>query len=113
MELTAYLTSLSVFQLFSRMPAAAAQGLLWGLMALGVFLTFRVLDIADLTVDGSFPLGGAISTVLVVNGMHPLLALLLVTGLLGLTACGGQTGDRRRVFIHAATAIRIDAATAA
>ena len=70
MELTAYLTSLSFLQLFSRMPAAAAQGILWGLMALGVFITFRVLDIADLTVDGSFATGGAV-TVMLLLGLLP------------------------------------------
>lgn len=88
MELTAYLTSLSVFQLFSRMPAAAAQGLLWGLMALGVFLTFRVLDIADLTVDGSFATGGAVTVMLLLAGWPAWAALLaallagVVTGLI-------------------------------
>ena len=68
MELTAYLTSLSFLQLFSRMPAAAAQGSLWGRMALGVFITFRVLDIADLTVDGSFATGGAVTVMLLLAG---------------------------------------------
>ncbi len=84
MELTAYLTSLSVFQLFSRMPAAAAQGLLWGLMALGVFLTFRVLDIADLTVDGSFATGGAVTVMLLLAGWPAWAALLaaLLAGVL-------------------------------
>ena len=48
MSLSAYFGSLSVANLLSSMPAAAAQGMIWGLMALGVFITFRVLDIADL-----------------------------------------------------------------
>ena len=61
MSLSAYFGSLSVANLLSRMPAAAAQGMIWGLMALGVFITFRVLDIADLTVDGSFATGGAVT----------------------------------------------------
>jgi putative ABC transport system permease protein len=71
---------------------AASQGILWGIMALGVYLTFRILDIADMTVDGSFATGGAITAVFVVHGLDPLLALLvafvvgmitgLVTGLL-------------------------------
>ena len=76
MELTAYLTSLSFLQLFSRMPAAAAQGILWGLMALGVFITFRVLDIADLTVDGSFATGGAVTVMLLLAGWPAWAALL-------------------------------------
>ncbi len=66
---------------------AISQGLLWGVMTLGVYLTFRILDIADLTVDGSFATGGALSAVLIVNGMDPLFSLLFaflvgrVTGL--------------------------------
>lgn len=54
---------------------AASQGVLWGVMTLGVFITFRILDFADLTVDGSFALGGAVSAVLIVNGCNPFLAL--------------------------------------
>ena len=57
--------------------ATLEQGLIYALLALGILITYSILDFPDLTVDGSFPLGGAISTVLVVNGMHPLLALLL------------------------------------
>ncbi len=58
-------------------PSTLEQGLIYALLALGILITYSILDFPDLTVDGSFPLGGAISTVLVVNGMHPLLALLL------------------------------------
>jgi putative ABC transport system permease protein len=74
------------------MEGAVSQGILWGIMALGVYLTFRILDIADMTVDGSFATGGAITAVFVVHGLDPLLALFvafvvgmitgLVTGLL-------------------------------
>lgn len=53
MELLTYLSSLSIPNLFSRMPAAAAQGIIWGIMALGVYITFRLLNVSDLTVDGS------------------------------------------------------------
>jgi len=56
--------------------ATAAQGVLWGLYALGVYLTYRVLDIADLTVEGSFPLGAAVSAALLVAGYTPLTAIL-------------------------------------
>lgn len=59
------------------LPSTLEQGLIYALLALGILITYSILDFPDLTVDGSFPLGGAISTVLVVNGMHPLLALLL------------------------------------
>ena len=59
------------------LPSTLEQGLIYALLALGILITYSILDFPDLTVDGSFPLGGAVSTVLVVNGMHPLLALLL------------------------------------
>lgn len=55
---------------------AVSQGVLWGIMTLGVFLTFRILDIADLTVDGSFATGGAICAVLLTRGMNPYLTLV-------------------------------------
>ena len=53
-----------------------SQGLLWALMAIGVYITFRVLDIADLTVEGSFPLGAATAASLLLAGCHPLLAMV-------------------------------------
>jgi putative tryptophan/tyrosine transport system permease protein len=59
------------------MQGAVSQGILWGIMTLGVYLTFRILDIADLTVDGSFATGGAVTGVLIVHGMNPLLSLLV------------------------------------
>ena len=61
------------------MQGALSQGVLWGLMALGVYITYRILDIADLTVDGSFATGGAVCAVCVVNGVDPILSLLLAT----------------------------------
>ena len=69
---------------------AVSQGVLWGIMTLGVYLTFRILDIADLTVDGSFATGGALSAVLIVNGVNPLVSLLcsFVVG----AVCGLITG---------------------
>ena len=51
-----------------------AQGLLWAIMALGVYITYRVLDIADLTVEGSFPLGAAVAASLLAGGYSPWLA---------------------------------------
>lgn len=54
---------------------ALAQGLVFGLLALGVYLTFRVLEFPDLTVDGSFPLGAAVSAVLIIKGVNPFLTL--------------------------------------
>ena len=61
----------------SLLISTVAQGLLWALMALGVYITFRVLDIADLTVEGSFPLGAAVAASLLSGGCGPLTALLM------------------------------------
>ncbi|MGB3160829.1 MAG: ABC transporter permease [Carnobacterium sp.] len=57
--------------------SSISQGLLWSVMAIGVYLTFRILDIADLTAEGSFPLGGAICASLIVAGISPILATLI------------------------------------
>ena len=83
--------------LLNSMPGAVAQGLIWGIMAIGVYITYRILDVADLTVDGSLGTGGAVCVVLVLNGMPVGVALVaatlagmlagLVTGLFH-TACG-------------------------
>ena len=72
------------------MEGAVAQGILWGLMTLGVYLTFRILNVADMTVDGSFAAGGAVTAILIVKGMNPVLTLLFVfiAGML----CGLATG---------------------
>ncbi len=66
------------------------EGLIYALLALGVLITYRVLDFPDLTVDSSFPLGAAVSAILTVNGMHPVLTLL-VAALAG-AAAGLVTG---------------------
>lgn len=55
---------------------ATAQGLLWGIMALGIFITYRILDLPDMTAEGSFPLGAAVCARLILSGVHPLLAAL-------------------------------------
>ena len=77
MELLTYLSSLSIPNLFSRMPAAAAQGIIWGIMALGVYITFRLLNVSDLTVDGSFATGGAVTVMLLLRGLPAWAAMLL------------------------------------
>ena len=79
------------------LPGAVSQGLIWGIMAIGVYITYRILDLSDLTVDGSICTGGVTFVVLFSGGMDIWLALLiamlagaatgLVTGLLH-TACG-------------------------
>ena len=70
------LMSLDPMALFRSMPGAFAQGLVWGLMALGVYITYRLLDFADLTVDGSLATGGAVAVMLIRSGMHPWTALI-------------------------------------
>ena len=54
--------------LMSSMPGAVAQGMIWGIMAIGVYITYKILDIADLTVDGSLCTGGAVCVILTING---------------------------------------------
>ncbi len=83
--------------LMNALPGAAAQGLAWGIMAICVYITYRILDVADLTVDGSLATGGAVCVMLIRAGLNPWVALLcallagmlagLVTGLLH-TRCG-------------------------
>lgn len=79
------------------MQGAISQGVLWGVMVLGVFITYKILDIADLTVDGSFALGGCVCAMLIVQkGWNPWLALLMaaVAGMLA----GAVTGLLHTVF---------------
>ena len=83
--------------LLNALPGAVAQGLIWGIMAIGVYITYRILDVADLTVDGSLATGGAVCVMLIRAGVSPWPALLcamlagmlagLVTGLFH-TKCG-------------------------
>lgn len=77
-------------ELLSALPGAVAQGLVWGIMAIGVYITFRILDIADLTVDGSICTGAAVCTMLMINGVPVWLAVLAATAA-GLLA-GALTG---------------------
>ena len=62
--------------LFNAMPGAVAQGLIWGIMAIGVYITYKVLDLADLTVDGTMATGGAVCVMLMLNGVNVWIALL-------------------------------------
>ena len=81
-----------MLSLLNAIPGAVTQGMLWGIMAIGVYLTFRILNVSDLTVDGSLATGGAVCVMLMRSGCNPLVALLcavlagmlagLVTGLL-------------------------------
>lgn len=88
--MAAYFSSLSLLDFAGRLPAAVAQGLFWGLMALGVYITFRLLDIADLSVDGTFATGGAVSAMLILAGWSPAASLIIAT-IVGICA-GTVTG---------------------
>ena len=94
----AYFASLDPTALISALPGNVAQGLIWGIMAIGVYITFRILDFADLTVDGSLATGGAVAVMLIQGGMHP--ALSLVFAFLAGMAAGFVTG-----FLHTALGI--------
>ncbi len=76
--------------LLNALPGAVAQGIIWGIMAIGVYITFKILDVADLTVDGSICTGAAVCAVLLTAGVNVYLAILAATiaGLL----CGLVTG---------------------
>ena len=92
------LMALDPMALVRSLPGNVAQGLIWGIMALGVYITFRILDFADLTVDGSLATGGAVAVMLIQGGMHP--ALSLIFAFLAGMAAGFVTG-----FLHTALGI--------
>ena len=72
---------------FATFQSGIAQGLLWAILTVGVYITYRILDIADLTIEGTFPLGAAVTVVLINGGMNPILATviaMLVGSLAGL-----------------------------
>ncbi len=79
-----YFSSLNPMTFLSQLPGNIAQGIIWGLMALGLFITFRLLNFADLTVDGSFATGGAVTAIMIINGSPAWLAALVavVAGIL-------------------------------
>lgn len=84
MFLINYFSSLNPLAFTNALPGNIAQGLIWGIMALGVYITFRLLDFADLTVDGSFATGGAVTVMMTVKGYNIWVALLCacIAGLL-------------------------------
>lgn len=90
MSITAYFASLNLLKLAKNLPGGVSQGIIWGIMALGIYITFRLLDVADLTVDGSFTTGGAVTVMLILGGW-PAWAALLVALCAGLLA-GMVTG---------------------
>ena len=83
--LMAYFSSLNPASLVNALPGNIAQGIIWGIMALGVFVTFRLLNFADMTVDGTFATGGAVTVMLTINGC-PIGLSMLVACIAGLLA---------------------------
>ncbi len=81
---------LSFGALLNSMPSGIAQGIIWGIMALGLYITFRLLDVADLSVDGTFTTGGAVTVMLLLAGWNPWTAMLaaFAAGLLAGTVTG-------------------------
>ena len=81
---------MEIAKLLNALPGAVSQGIIWGIMAVGVYITYKILDLADLTVDGSFGTGGAVLVVCTAGGMNIYLAMLL--SLLAGCAAGFVTG---------------------
>ena len=71
---------MQIMSLITALPGAAAQGLIWGIMAIGVYITFRILDIADLTVDGTLCTGGAVCIMMMLSGHNVWVSMLTATG---------------------------------
>ncbi len=91
-----YFAALDPMTLVRALPGNVAQGIIWGIMALGVYITFRILDFADLTADGSLATGGAVPVMLIRGGMNP--ALALVFAFLAGMAAGFVTGILHTAF---------------
>ena len=71
---------MNIMTLINAFPGAVAQGLIWGIMAIGVYLTFRILDIADLTVDGTMCTGGAVCIMMLMSGHSMFASMVAATG---------------------------------
>ena len=91
--LTAFLNSL---------PGAVGQGLIWGIIAIGVYITFRILDIADLTVDGSLVTGGAVAALGITLGWNPWAALLaaVLAGMLAGSVIGIAANEMLKRLVN-------------
>lgn len=89
---------MNIMALFNALPGSVAQGLIWGVMAIGVYITFKILDFADLTVDGSIATGGAVAVMVMLSGQNVYVALIAAT------AAGMLSGLATGVF-HVALGI--------
>ena len=59
------------------LPGALAQGMIWGIMAIGLYITYKILELSDLSVDGTFPMGCCVTAVLIASGVNPVAALFV------------------------------------
>ena len=94
---------MQIMSLITALPGAAAQGLIWGIMAIGVYITFRILDIADLTVDGTLCTGGAVCIMMMLSGHNVWVSMLVATGaglLAGLATGSWEKQTRRSMLIN-------------
>ena len=87
---------MNIMNLFNALPGACAQGLIWGIMAIGVYITYKILDLADLTVDGTMATGGAVCVMMMISG-HSVGVSLLVAFIVGCIA-GLVTGVLHTAF---------------
>ena len=87
---------MNILNLLTALPGAVAQGLIWGIMAIGVYITYKLLDLADLTVDGTMCTGGAVCIMMMLKGYNVWIALL-VAFLAGMAA-GFVTGGLHTFF---------------
>ena len=85
MDIVSYFSSLDFMSFLNALPGNIAQGIIWGLMGLGVFITYQLLHFADLSVDGSFATGGAVTAIMLINGC-PIWVAMLVAVAAGLLA---------------------------
>ena len=89
---------MNVTALLNSLPGSIAQGLIWGIMALGLYISYKLLDYADLTVDGSLCTGGAVAAICIINGVNPWIALIFA-------ALAGMAGGAITGILHTALGI--------
>ena len=96
LSLIPVLGALDPVALLRALPGSVSQGLIWGIMSIGVYITFKILDFADLTVDGTLATGGAVTAMMILNGYSPVVSL--VVAFIAGMAAGFITGILHTVF---------------
>ena len=96
LSLIPILGALDPVALLRALPGSVSQGLIWGIMSIGVYITFKILDFADLTVDGTLATGGAVTAMMILNGYSPVVSL--VVAFIAGMAAGFITGVLHTVF---------------